>query len=160
MSRRVEVGIGLVTGLVALLGLGFVVFGPVTFSYPPPDGAVTAASTSLWNYGLDTASLLFLAAMLIATLAAAGGAYLRSRGEGAPALTLMWGGFLLLLAGCVTTLPGSSNPVTPAALATGIPDSLGVGIYLAPAVCLACLNAVLGTAARPLPVRPPAPTPR
>jgi len=160
MSRRFEIGLGLVAGLVALIGLGFAVFGPVTYSYPPPGAHITAASTSLWAYGLDTKVVLFLAAMLIATLSAAAGAYLRGRGEGAPALTLLWGAFVLLLVGAVATLPGSSNAVTPAALLTDTGDSLGIGIYLTPAVGMAFLNALLCTAAGRMPARQTAPTPR
>ena len=160
MSRRVVIGIGLLTSAIALIGLGCVVFGPVSYSYPPPGAHITAASTSLWDYGVGMRTILFLVAMVIAALSAGAGAYLRSRGEGAPALTLLWGSFALLIVGSVATLPGSTNAVTPAALLTDTGDSLGIGIYLAPAVGMAFLNALFCTIAAPESVRRTAATPR
>jgi hypothetical protein len=146
MSRRLELSIGLFAVALGLIGLGLAVFGPATYSYGT--NWLTSGTVSLWDQGIDTAGvLIFLAAMILGVAGVGVGTYLRSEGEGSTALMLLWGGFVLLLIGAVITLPGSTTAIVPSALHTDTPDSVGIGVYLLPAVLAAFVTAVIGAAA-------------
>jgi hypothetical protein len=152
MSRPVEISLGLFAAFLGFIGLGFAVFGPATYSYGT--NWLTAGSVSLWDQGIGTTNvLIFLAVMIVAALSIGVGAYLRGAGGGYDALGLLWVGFILLLAGAVITLPGSTTAVVPSALHTSTPDSAGIGVYLLPAAFVAFIAAIIGAAAHFEPYR-------
>lgn len=152
MSRRIEIALGLVVTFAAAVGIGFAVFGPATLSYGTD--WLTAASVSIWGHGITTNVAIYLAAMMLAALAVAVGAYLRSAEHSFSALILLWGGFAALLVGMALTLPGNTTGVVPSALHTDTPDSVGIGIYLVPAVFLAFATAFIETMAHHRPGKP------
>lgn len=159
MSRGVEISIGLFAAALGLIGLGFAVFGPATYSYGTD--WLSAGSVSLWDEGIGTANVLvFLAAMVAGALASGAGAYLRGEGGGDGALALLWVGCLALAVGAAITLPGSTTAVVPSALHTDTPDSMGIGLYLLPAALAALVAAIIGTAAHFEPHKAAVPRPR
>lgn len=161
MFRRIEVGLGIFAGALGLIGLGFAVFGPSTYSYGT--NWLTAATVSLAANGIGTTSVVvFLAVMTAASLAVALGTYLHSRGNVASGLTLVWTGTLALAVGATMTLPGSTAAVVPSALHTDIADSVGIGIYLIPAAfasLAAAFTSTVGADQTQTPQRPVTLTP-
>lgn len=150
MSRRIDVALAALASAIGLIGLGFAIFGPATISYGT--NWLEAGSRSLWDAGIGSAGvLLYLALMALAAVGVGIGTYLRARGGGALALTLMWSSALVLLVGAFMTLPGQNAAVVPTELHTDTPDSVGIGIYLIPAAGFALLTALVETISRHVP---------
>jgi hypothetical protein len=144
MSRNGPL-LGLSVILLTGVGLALAAFGPATFLYPPP-GADITGTASLWRQSaIGPAFGLFALVMAAAGLSIAFGAAVRARGSH----WLGWIGCIALAVGAAITLPGMSTVVTPAAAATTIPDSVGIGVYFAPAVLAGLLTAIVGMATRP-----------
>ncbi|HLJ67910.1 MAG TPA: hypothetical protein VKX16_11175 [Chloroflexota bacterium] len=157
MSHRIEIVMGLVTSALGVIGIAFAIFGPATFSYGTD--WMTAASSSLWDHGLDTPTVFYLGVMLLASLAVSAGAYLRSNGALTEGATILWFSAAALLVGAVITLPGSTTAFVPTALHTNTADSVGIGIYFTPAVLMAFVTAAVSmtvhhTPGTPIALRP------
>jgi hypothetical protein len=152
MSHRIDIIIGLVNTALGVAGLGLAVFGPATYSYGT--NWLTAASTSLWDQGLDTAVVIYLAVMLLAALAVSAGAYLRSYRSGIEGAALLWVSTIVLLVGAAITIPGSTTAIVPSDLHTDTPDSVGIGIYFVPAALVALVAAIVTMAVHHTPGRP------
>ena len=151
MFHRVEVTLGLLTHALAMVGVALAVFGPATFSYGT--NSFDAASVSVWDQGLDAAVVIYLVALLIASLAVVAGAYLRVQGRELPGTISLWAGTLVLIVGAALTLPGSSTAIVPSALHTDTGDSVGIGIYFVPAALMALGTAVTSMAIHHTPGR-------
>jgi hypothetical protein len=152
MPRSFEIALGAVASVIASIGLGFVIFGPATFSYGP--NRMSAASTSIWDQGITTNVLNFLTAMILAAVGIGIGTYLRTGGGQGTAVALLWTSFAVLLIGALVTLPGDTTAVVPSALHTSVADSLGVGVYLLPGAFTAFVAALIETVAHHRPGRP------
>lgn len=145
MFRRLtlEGTIALLTLVLTLVGVGFVIFGPATFT--TGTNTLVAATTSVWSYGFDSTVAIYVVAMLLAGLLVASGVYMRSEGiEGG--LAVLWTGVLILAVGAVIALPGNTNAVLPAQLHTDTPDSVGIGIYMMPAALMGAIAGIAGSA--------------
>lgn len=152
MFHRIEIVIGLIASALGAIGIGFAVFGPATFSYGT--NWLSAASTSLWEQGLDFTTGVYLGVMLLAALAVPVGAYLRSYRSESEGAAVLWVSTMVLLVGAAITLPGSTTAVVPSALHTDTADSVGIGIYFVPAILMAFVTAIVGMAVHHTPGRP------
>src|SRR5579859_1660373 len=103
MSHRIEIVIGLVTSALGVIGIGFAVFGPATFDTNP----ATAATTSLWDQGLDGNTVTYLIVMLVAAIAVSIGAYLLSHTYATGGAIVLWVSALVLFLGAAITIPGN-----------------------------------------------------
>lgn len=161
MSRTSAFTLGLITAVLAAIGLGFAVFGPATYSYGT--NWIDAGSRSLWDAGIGSIGvLLFLAIVVLGVAGLLSGAYLRSRSGNAAALTLLWGSAIVLLVMAMLTFPGRNPVFVPSELHTDSADSCSVGVYLTPAVAMAFLTALIETVIHAEPSgtgrqRPPSP---
>lgn len=150
MSHRIEVAIGLITAAVGAIGIGFAVFGPATFNTNP----LAAATTSIWDQGLDGNSVMYLIVMLLAALAVPVGAYMQCHAYATGGALVLWVSALVLFLGAALTIPGNTTAVVSSVLHTDTPDSVGIGIYFVPAVLMAVATGVVGMVMRHTPARP------
>lgn len=157
MFRRFtgEGAIALLTLALTLVGACFVIFGPATISYGT--NTFVAASTSVWSNGFDSNGAMYVAALVLAGLLVAAGAYMRSADIGG-GLAVLWTGVLILAFGALIALPGNTNAVLPPELLTDTPDSVGIGIYMMPAALMGVFAGIAAAAIhhphRPVALRP------
>ena len=152
MTRRIEFIVSLVTPLFVAIGFAFAIFGPATYSYGT--NWIDAASQSLWDVGTTSPGLLlFFAVMALGAAGIVVGTYLRTRGDGAAALTVLWGSAVILLVGTMMTLPGQNAVFVPHELHTTTPDSVNLGVYFIPAVGVAFLTALIESVIHHQPTR-------
>lgn len=140
MSQRSALMLGGTTIVLSLAGGALAAFGPAVYTYPPP-ATMPTGSVSLWSSGAPVQLYAFVLVVAAAALAVAMGAYLRAAHVGG-GLPIVWIATLVLVATTAVTLPGNSTFVTPASLAAGIPDAVGIGIYLVPAAIAALVTAI------------------
>jgi magnesium-transporting ATPase (P-type) len=140
---RPATALGAATALLALAGVILAAFGPATFLYPPP-GADVRGTDSLFAQDALTAAFFVWA---VVSLIAAIGVWLTTalRAAGGSAWPV-WIALLVLAACSATALPGGSTMVVPTSVAATIPDSMGIGLYLVPAVLIGLVAAVAATA--------------
>ena len=140
---RPATALGAATALLALAGVLLGAFGPATFLYPPPGSDIRGTDSLFAQDALTAAFFIWAAVSLMAAI----GLWLTTafRASGGSAWPV-WIALLILVAASAIALPGGSTMVVPASVAATIPDSMGIGLYLVPAVLIGLVAAVAATA--------------
>ena len=147
--KRLVVLSALFTALLALIGVVAAAFGPATFLYPPSEAGRITGTDSLWTHGaIGVAFWVFAAVVCVGAIGFVIGVTVRAAGGG---LGIVWLSYLLLVAAAAVTLPGNSTFVVPEFAAAHIPDAVGIGIYLVPAVLVGVIDALIATISQPVP---------
>ncbi len=119
MARKIELGAGIVAGIVSIAALALLLFAPLV-PYCPVPGATPCAHvqyTSLLHTGLDAAGWIYLLCMTALLLAGSAGAIVEGRGELSGAVIPLWGGAALALGGCAFGVRSVGLVYMPAVLA-------------------------------------------
>jgi len=138
MRRRIELGSGLLAGVLGVVGLAYAVLGATGsfqsgMSQVSSDGTIirttTAGTTTLAEHSFSPITIAFVGIALLCVVGTVTGAYLHSRWEDRAGFVVLWTCTALLLVGSLVS-------------------GFSIGLFLLPSAVLALVAAVAGSRTR------------